>query len=180
MCRKFTFKSDKMSPEEYENLIFDVAKLLLPAFIMVHKESLGGREGMYIALLRKKGDKENVIERVKTRLLGKIPTEKLIEKEALAKEKVCRSFINNFGKDQSGIDSSNIELSSFETQNLEKRQFGGGITVADFYMSGSGFPAGHDMKFMTHIALFVGQLTFHRANEIRTRGIDQQIESVRN
>jgi hypothetical protein len=152
------------------NIIFQVAESILPGFIQAHQDELGDRKGLYAALLKKDTSKtKNSRKETRVKRIGYIPKEKQNEKLEYAIEKVSRLFFRNMTET-----GSNIELSSFESENVEKKQFGGGITCKDYYMSVSGFPPHLDQKFVLLVALCVGQITFKQAHDIYERSYLQQ------
>ncbi|MEQ1666255.1 MAG: hypothetical protein ABL927_12870 [Bdellovibrionales bacterium] len=133
--------------------IFEAAKLLFPAFLELHKDQLGDRKGIMIAL--------NEISNSKSGhhfLIGEMPEEKTKERQQYAYEKIERLRERN----EKGF----AELTSFASENAKEGKFGGGIKTKNYYMSGSGLPPHLDQKFMMLVALFVDELSFTAALQI--------------
>ncbi len=109
--------------------LFEVARALLPAFMLAHKNELGGRTGIVLAIST--GDAP-----IDTELLGELSHDVFHQKRDLAFEKLDRI-------------KRNKEITSFRSENEELRQFGGGIQVSeDLWISASGFPPDLDQKFL--------------------------------
>lgn len=152
---------------DIENLLFETAEILLPAFIKNHQKELGGRTGVYMAIL-KIGETINVEQKIVTKLIGEIPLEKQNEKQRFAKEKVYRLHERN--RDS----RDRTEFSSFDSEDPDRKKFGGGIRARDYYISVSGFPPHLDQKFVLLLCLFTKQLGFSLVDEIHTGTIIKQ------
>jgi hypothetical protein len=144
--------------------LFQIAHLLMPSFLEVHKDILGGRTGVYLAIhpIGKKIDKS-----VPGEVIGFLAPEKIEEKKYYATEKIIRM-------------QSNDEYSSFESADDEKNQFGGGIRATDFFVAPSGFPPHLDQKFALLVCLFGEEVCVLNYVQINDNSLLQVNESRRN
>lgn len=130
--------------------LFAIAKLLMPAFVKIHRDILGSRKGVYLAI---RPIYKNVGEPVFGEIIGELPCEKVEEKKKFAIEKINRMKTNG-------------EYCSFQSENEEQKQFGGGIRATRYFISPSGFPPHLDQKFAIKVALMAEELRVKDFHEI--------------
>jgi hypothetical protein len=154
-----------------KKLIIEVAQQLLPIFIATNSKELGTKKGLCLAILDIDIPSiDNVKENIVTEFIGVIPENKLTEKQDFAIEKVLR--LDDRNRNRRYLDV--FELSSFDSEDEDKKQYGGGIRVKDFYLSASNFPPHLDQKFMLIVSVLCGQLTFTEAAKIDKDTFEKQ------
>ena len=131
--------------------IFNAAYMLLPAFLTLHEKTLGDRKGVYLAI-REIG--KNTSDPIEGGIIGFLPSDKIKEKKDFASEKINRMRKNN-------------ESCSFESENIEDKQFGGGIKATDYYIAPSGFPPHLDQKFALMVCLMVDEISISQYTDIK-------------
>lgn len=139
----------KIKDTKIEHL-FTLAKILLPAFIKAHKNVLGGRTGIYLAVRRING---RIDEPIEGKIIGQLAKEKVSEKQGFAEEKITRM-------------DSKSNYCSFQSENEDQKQFGGGIRGTYYYIAPSGFPPHLDQKFALLLAITAGEIRVSRYAEI--------------
>ena len=137
--------------------LFTLAKILLPAFIKAHKNVLGGRAGIYLAVRIINGKIEEPIE---GKIIGQLTKEKVTEKQGFAEEKIKRMI-------------SESNFCSFQSENEDEKQFGGGIRGTYYYIAPSGFPPHLDQKFALLLAITAGEIRAKRYVEIMEVSYDK-------
>ncbi len=142
--------------------IFELAQLLLPAFLERYKNELGDRKGIYLALKEKISSSPREMS---GKLIGFIPHDKINEKMRYAFEKIDRL-------ERRRIAGYN-EVTSFESENATAGQFGGSILTNNYFMSGSGFPPHLDQKFITTLSLLVDEINYEQAKIIELVSAEQ-------
>lgn len=161
---------DKKEIQKRAKKIFKIAKWLLPIFIAEHKDELGDKQGLQLALLCTLCDRKvDLHKQVFRGLIGRMPKDKLVEKAGFATEKVIRLYERNYVR---GFDEA--EYSSFESEDIENKQYGGGIFAGIFCISGSNFPPDLDQKFVIILSLLAGEIDFVRAGYIDVKTKEKQ------
>ncbi len=133
--------------------IFLIARALFPVFLEAHKDELGDKKGIVLVVNEISNSQSG-----NDALLGEIPEEKIAEKRGFGYEKVERLRERN----SQGF----AELTSFASENVEKKQFGGGIKTKNYYLGASNLPPHLDQKFLLTLALLVNELSYTDALKI--------------
>lgn len=124
-----------------KNQILAIAEALFPAFLITHKDVLGGREGIYLAI-NWIGDE---IEHLSGKIIGKLPEEKEMEKADYAKNKIQGMIENKV-------------ICSFLCEDVDNKIFGGGIKGFNYHIAPSGLPPHLDQKFAILVLLTADEL----------------------
>ncbi len=132
--------------------LFAIAKWLMPAFLEIHENVLGGRQGIFLAIRHIYAEVDIPAD---GEIIGYLPSEKVEEKKSYGTEKINRMKIND-------------EWCSLQSENEEAKQFGGGIRTTNFYMGPSGFLPHLDQKFVIMVALLAGELRVREYEQIMT------------
>jgi len=134
--------------------LFELAELLLPAFLKAHKDEIGRRTGIALALSLNQGK----IAGSHVRKIGELSDQKYYEGRFRAQEKIQRMYRNR-------------EISSFQSLDVSKNEHGGGIRSDNFYIAPDGLGSLLNQKFAFMLAELVGDISLSKRMRIESLSI---------
>ncbi len=133
--------------------LFYLAEALFPAFEVAHRDILGGRKGIYLAI-HKITEKDNSV--IAGRIIGELHESKNWEKQQFAEEKIRRMMQND-------------EIASFQSENPDEQQYGGGIRATNYFVASSNLLPHLEQKFAIMLCIMAEELRVSEYEDIKNK-----------